>query len=142
MINMATDNQTAIARSDRFTRTVSCQPLTVRVLRSGKRLQSFHQKAFHTASVLDRKGCMACVKLFTIAAVAFVCIAAENSAQLPVTFVSPCECRDNHSKACLAGKEDPSMPPAETSAIQAVTPSDIFSWPAARDCYRQRTLED
>ena len=26
-------------------------------------------------------------------------------------------------------KVDPSLPPADASAIQAVTPSDIFSWP-------------
>ena len=31
VINMVIDNQTTIARSDRFTRTVSCQPLAVRV---------------------------------------------------------------------------------------------------------------
>jgi len=33
---------------------------------------------------------------FRIAAVAFVCIAAENSP--PVTFESPCECRANHGE--------------------------------------------
>jgi hypothetical protein len=37
--------------------------------------------------------------------------------------------RDAHGKARLAVKNDPSIPPADTSAIQAVTPSDIFSWP-------------
>jgi hypothetical protein len=33
------------------------------------------------------------------------------------------------AKARLAVKNDPSTPPADASAIQAVTPSDIFSWP-------------
>jgi len=59
-------------------------------------------------------------------AVAFLCIAAAN---LPVTFESPCECRDNHGKHRWSVKVDPSLPPADASAIQAVTPSDIFSWP-------------
>ena len=62
---------------------------------------------------------------YMIAATAVVCIAAAP----PVTFESPCECRDNHGKARLAVKEDPSTPPADASAIQPVTPSDIFSWP-------------
>jgi hypothetical protein len=46
----------------------------------------------------------------------------------PVTFESPCECRDNHGKGRWAVKNDPSTPPSDASAIQAVTPSDIFSW--------------
>jgi hypothetical protein len=62
-----------------------------------------------------------------IAAIAFLCIAAASSP--PVTFDSPCECRDAHGKARLAVKNEPSTPPADASAIQAVTPSDIFSWP-------------
>jgi hypothetical protein len=63
---------------------------------------------------------------FTIA-VAFLCSsgAAERS---PVTIVSPCECRDNHGKGRWEVKNDPSTPPADASAIQAVTPSDMFSW--------------
>src|SRR5213083_2488791 len=64
---------------------------------------------------------------FTLAALAFVCSAAAT--QPPVTFESPCECRDAHGKARLAVKNDPSTPPADASAIQAVTPSDMFSWP-------------
>jgi hypothetical protein len=47
----------------------------------------------------------------------------------PVTFESPCECRDNHGEHRWAVKNDPSNPPADASAIQAVTPSDVFSWP-------------
>jgi len=48
---------------------------------------------------------------------------------LPVTFESPCECRDNHGKHRWSVKNDPSLPLADANAIQAVTPSDIFSWP-------------
>jgi hypothetical protein len=63
---------------------------------------------------------------FTIAAIAFLCGTAV-AAPL-VTFESPCECRDNHGKHRWAEKNDPALPPAEASAIQVVTPSDIFSW--------------
>jgi hypothetical protein len=63
---------------------------------------------------------------FTIAAVAFVC---GTAAAAPlVTYESPCECRDNHGKHRWAEKNDPALPPAEATAIQAVTPSDIFNW--------------
>ena len=64
---------------------------------------------------------------FTIAAVAFLCIAAANSP--PVTFESPCECRDNHGKHRWSAKIDPSLPPRDANAIQSVTPSDVHSWP-------------
>jgi len=62
---------------------------------------------------------------FTIAAVAFLCIAATP----PVTFESFCECHGNRGKTRLAVKEDDSTLPADASAIQTVKPSDIFSWP-------------
>ena len=62
----------------------------------------------------------------TIAAIAFICSPA--AAAPPVTFESPCECRDNHGKHRWSVKIDPSLPPTDASAIQAVTPSDIFSW--------------
>jgi hypothetical protein len=45
-----------------------------------------------------------------------------------VTYESPCECRDTHGKHRWSEKNDPSSPPREASAIQAVTPSDIFNW--------------
>jgi hypothetical protein len=63
---------------------------------------------------------------FTIAALALVWSTA--AAAPPVTFESPCSCRDTYGKARLAVKSDPSAPPADASAIQAVTPSDIYSW--------------
>src|SRR6266481_9462214 len=47
----------------------------------------------------------------------------------PVTVISPCECQDNHGEHRWAVKNDPSTPPVDASAIQAVTPSDVFSWP-------------
>jgi hypothetical protein len=69
---------------------------------------------------------MTLARMFIIAEIAFLCSAATSS---PVIFQLPCECRDNHGRARLTVKEDPSIPPAESSAIQSVTPSDIFSWP-------------
>ncbi len=50
---------------------------------------------------------------FTIAAIAFLSSAAAS--QPPVTFESPCECRDAHGRGRLAVKEDPSTQPARTS---------------------------
>ena len=66
------------------------------------------------------------VTTFAIAAIALLCTAAT---QPPVTFDSPCSCHDNHGKARVSTKNDPSPPPTDASAIQAVTPSDMFSWP-------------
>ena len=63
---------------------------------------------------------------FAIAAIALLCTAAT---QPPVTFDSPCSCHDNHGKARVSMKNDPSPPPTDARAIQAVTPSDMFSWP-------------
>ena len=63
-----------------------------------------------------------------IAAIAFLCSTAATT-EPPVTFESPCECRDNHGKHRWSVKNDSSLPPADANAIQAVTPSDIYSWP-------------
>ena len=63
---------------------------------------------------------------FTIAAIAFVY---GTAAAAPlVTYESPCECRDYHGKGRLTEKNDAALPPTDPNAIQAVTPSDIFSW--------------
>jgi hypothetical protein len=63
---------------------------------------------------------------FAIAAIAFIC---SPAAAAPlVTFESPCECQDNHGKHRWAEKNDPALPPTDASAIQAVTPSDLFNW--------------
>src|SRR4029453_1956642 len=62
---------------------------------------------------------------FTIV-VAWLC---STAAAAPlVTYQSPCECLDNHGKHRWAEKNDPALPPSDASAIQAVTPSDIFNW--------------
>jgi hypothetical protein len=59
-------------------------------------------------------------------AVAFLC---STAAAAPlVTFESPCECVDNHGKQRWAEKNDPAQPPTDATAIQTVTPSDIFNW--------------
>jgi hypothetical protein len=62
----------------------------------------------------------------TMAAVGFLC--STVVAATLVTYESPCECRDNHGKHRWAEKNDPALPPSDASAIQAVTPSDIFNW--------------
>jgi hypothetical protein len=62
------------------------------------------------------------------ATIALACSAALASPP-PVTVFSPCECRDAHGKGRLAVKNDPSPPPTDATAIQAVTPSDVFTWP-------------
>jgi hypothetical protein len=64
---------------------------------------------------------------FTIA-LAFLCSTASATPP-PVTVVSPCEYRDNHGEHRWAVKNDPSLPPTDASAIQAVTPSDVYGWP-------------
>jgi hypothetical protein len=63
---------------------------------------------------------------FTIAAIAFVC---GTAAAAPlVTYESPCECRGYHGKGRLTEKNDAALPPTDPNAIQAVSPSGIFSW--------------
>jgi hypothetical protein len=61
--------------------------------------------------------------------VAFRCITAAAAPQPPVTFDSPCKCRDNHGEHRWSVKNDPSLPPTDASAIQSVIPSDVFNWP-------------
>jgi hypothetical protein len=63
-----------------------------------------------------------------IAAIASLCSTAATT-KPPVTFESPCNCRDNHGKGRWAVKNDPSLPSTDASAIQAVTPSDMFNCP-------------
>jgi hypothetical protein len=74
----------------------------------------------------------------TIAAISLVFGTAAAAPQSPVTFESPCECRDNHGEHRWSVKNDASLLPTDASAIQLVTPSDVFSWPGARtfaSCY-------
>jgi hypothetical protein len=72
---------------------------------------------------------------FTIAAIAVACIAADS----PVTFESPCKCHGAHGKVRSSVKNDASLPPADANAIQAVTPSDIFSRPGPAVPLTQRS---
>src|SRR6266436_9376513 len=69
-------------------------------------------------------------RAFTIAAVVVVCTVATSPL---VTFKLPCSCHDNHGEQRWAVKNDPSTPPTDASVIQAVTPSDVFSWPGSRE---------
>src|SRR5216117_612389 len=73
-------------------------------------------------------GAMTRARTFITAAIAFLSSAAAETPP-PVTFESPCECRDNHGEHRWSVKNDSSLPPRDASAIQAVTPSDVFSWP-------------
>jgi hypothetical protein len=62
---------------------------------------------------------------FTISAIAFLCIAA---AAPEVIFVSPCECQGFHGKNRWVTKTDLSPVSSDKSAIQSVTPSQIYGW--------------
>lgn len=65
-------------------------------------------------------------RTFTIA-IAFLCSIA--TAEPPaVTVISPCECRDNHSKDRPVVRNDFETPPTDAKAIQSVTPSDVYDW--------------
>src|SRR6266481_7103496 len=61
----------------------------------------------------------------TIAAIAFLCAGAAPL----IALESPCGCRGAHGKGRWAVKTDASLPPTDASAIQAVTPSEVLSWP-------------
>src|SRR5215475_6752366 len=45
-----------------------------------------------------------------------------------VTFVSPCECIAFHGVNRWVAKTDLSPVPSDKSAIQAITPSQIYAW--------------
>ena len=62
-----------------------------------------------------------------IAAIAFLCGTATTT-NPPVTFVSPCECQGFHGKNPWVTKTDLSPVPSDKSAIQSVTPSQIYGW--------------
>ena len=44
---------------------------------------------------------------------------------------SPCDCHDAHGEGRWSVKTDPSLPPTDANAIQAVTPSEMFGWPGS-----------
>ena len=64
---------------------------------------------------------------FTIA-IAFLSSTAAAGPQ-PVSGDSPCDYHDAHGEDRWSVKTDASLPPTDASSIQAVTPSDMFSWP-------------
>src|ERR1700745_3440520 len=45
-----------------------------------------------------------------------------------VTFVSPCECIGFHGKNRWVAKTDLSPVPSDKSAIQSITPSQMYAW--------------
>ena len=71
----------------------------------------------------------------TLIVAALLCSTAAAAPQ-EVTCESPCSCSSAHGKGRWPVKNDPETPPTDTSTIQAVTPSDIFSW-AGPDVHQQ-----
>ena len=69
------------------------------------------------------------MKYATTLIIAVLLCSTAAAAPQEVTCESPCECSSAHGKGRWLVKNDPSSPPTDASAIQSVTPSDIFSWP-------------
>jgi len=69
----------------------------------------------------------------TIFTIVVACLCSAAVAARLVTYESPCECQDNHGKHRWAEKSDQALPPSDASAIQAVTPSDIFNWQGPKE---------
>ena len=63
----------------------------------------------------------------TLIIAALVCSTAV-AAQESTTCDSPCDCHDAYGEGRWSVKTDASLPPTDASAIQAVTPSGMFSW--------------
>jgi hypothetical protein len=67
--------------------------------------------------------------LFGFLAIFAVTSAFARTAAAPeVIFVSPCECQGFHGKNRWITKTDQSPVPLDKSAIQSVTPSQIYAW--------------
>ena len=61
----------------------------------------------------------------------FAFVVASVSARSPapeVIFISPCECQGFHGKNRWIAKTDLTPVPLDKSAIQSVTPSQIYAW--------------
>ncbi len=71
----------------------------------------------------------------TLIVAVLLCSTAAAAPQ-EVTCESPCSCSSAHGKGRRSVKNDPETPPTDTSTIQAVTRSDIFSW-AGPDVHQQ-----
>jgi len=61
----------------------------------------------------------------TLIIAALVCSTAVAAPE-PVTCDSPCDCHNAHGEGRWLVKTDPSLPPTDASAIQAVTPSEMW----------------
>jgi len=61
--------------------------------------------------------------------IAVLCCSTAVATPEPITCDSPCDCHDAHGEARWSVKTDVSLPPTDASTIQAVIPSDVFSWP-------------
>jgi hypothetical protein len=66
--------------------------------------------------------------LFALLAFIVASAFAKTTAAPEVTFVSPCECQGFHGKNRWIAKTDLSPVPSDKSAIQSVTPSQIYQW--------------
>jgi len=64
----------------------------------------------------------------TIVITALFCSTAVAAPE-PVTYDSPCDCHNPHGEGRWSVKSDASLTPTDASAIQHVTPYDMFSWP-------------
>jgi hypothetical protein len=80
------------------------------------------------------------MRILAIAAVALFCSAAAATPPL-VTFVSPCSCHNVHGKGRWSVKHDPSTPPTDASAIQAVSlfGLSVISVVPYAGCFRTQT---
>ena len=66
--------------------------------------------------------------LFTLMVTFAVASIFAKSTAPEVTFVSPCECIGFHGKNRWVAKTDLTPVPSDKSAIQSVTPSQIYAW--------------
>src|ERR1700748_3175123 len=73
----------------------------------------------------SRKGTAVKRALF---AVMFFVVASMSATTPEVIFISPCECQGFHGKNRWIAKTDLTPVPLDTSAIQSVTPSQIYAW--------------
>jgi hypothetical protein len=69
---------------------------------------------------------MKCPTAFVIAALMYSTAAAGLE---QVSCDSACDCHDAHGEGRWSVKTYASLPPTDANTIEAVTPSDMFSWP-------------
>jgi hypothetical protein len=63
-----------------------------------------------------------------LAAFGIICLCSTAATAPTVTFVSPCECIAFHGKNRWIAKTDLTPVPSDKTAIQSVTPSQIYAW--------------